>query len=68
MFCKKKLGIIFICLLYAVTDEFHQSFVPGRTSLASDIIVDFAGASIGLGLFYLFYYKIYKRHILKNEL
>lgn len=53
--------ILFICLFYAVTDEFHQSFIPGRTSLVSDILVDFMGAMIGLGLFYLSYYKIYKR-------
>ncbi|OOM16532.1 VanZ family protein [Clostridium saccharobutylicum] len=55
--------ILFICLLYAVTDEFHQSFVPGRTSLVSDILVDFGGALIGLTLFYLMYYKIYPRFI-----
>lgn len=55
--------ILFICLFYAVTDEFHQSFVPGRTSLVSDILVDFGGALIGLTLFYLMYYKIYPRFI-----
>ncbi len=54
--------ILFICLFYAVTDEFHQSFIPGRTSLVSDILVDFMGALIGLGLFYISYYKIYKRN------
>ncbi|CUU46401.1 VanZ family protein [Clostridium beijerinckii] len=54
--------ILFICLSYAVTDEFHQSFIPGRTSLVSDILVDFMGALIGLGLFYFSYYKIYKRN------
>ncbi|AGX45179.1 VanZ family protein [Clostridium saccharobutylicum] len=66
-FNKKGKGIIiyilFICLFYAVTDEFHQSFVPGRTSLVSDILVDFGGALIGLTLFYLMYYKIYPRFI-----
>lgn len=53
--------ILFICLFYAVTDEFHQAFIPGRTSLVSDILVDFMGALIGLAFFYLSYYKIYKR-------
>ncbi len=33
--------IMFICLLYAVTDEFHQAFVTGRTSLVSDVIIEF---------------------------
>jgi len=53
--------ILFICLFYAVTDEFHQAFIPGRTSLVSDILVDFMGALIGLAFFYFSYYKIYKR-------
>jgi len=51
--------VLFICLLYAVTDEFHQLFVPGRTSLVSDVLIDFTGAIIGLSLFYFSYYKIY---------
>ncbi len=50
--------VLFICLFYAVTDEFHQSFVPGRGSLVSDVLVDFGGALIGLAFFYLAYYKI----------
>ena len=53
--------ILFICLFYSVSDEFHQSFIPGRTSLVSDILVDFSGALIGLLIFYLFYYKVFKR-------
>ena len=53
--------ILFICLFYAVTDEFHQSFVPGRGSLVSDVLIDFGGALIGLAFYYLAYYNIYKR-------
>lgn len=45
--------ILFVCLFYAVTDEFHQSFIPGRTSLVSDILVDFIGTLFGLIIFYL---------------
>ncbi|MFT8348172.1 VanZ family protein [Clostridium saccharoperbutylacetonicum] len=59
--------IMFICLLYAVTDEFHQSFVPGRTSLVSDVLVDLAGAIIGMALFYIFYYMIYKEYLKNNK-
>lgn len=51
--------IMFVCLLYAVIDEFHQSFVPGRTSLVSDVLIDFLGSLIGMVLFYLAYYKLY---------
>jgi len=50
--------ILFICLFYAVTDEFHQSFVSGRTSRASDVLIDFGGSLIGMLLFYLAYYKL----------
>jgi len=59
--------ILFICLFYAVTDEFHQSFVLGRTSLVSDVLVDFGGALIGLAFFYIAYYKIYKKYEIKKK-
>ena len=59
--------ILFICLFYAVTDEFHQSFVLGRTSLVSDVLVDFGGTLIGLTFFYLTYYKIYERYAIKKK-
>lgn len=52
--------IMFICLFYAVTDEFHQLFVVGRNSSVIDIFIDFTGSLIGILLFYLFYYKILK--------
>lgn len=35
---------------YAVTDEFHQSFVPGRGPGATDVAIDVAGASLGVML------------------
>jgi VanZ family protein len=33
--------------LYGVSDEFHQSFIPGRYPSVSDIIADTVGALIG---------------------
>lgn len=60
--------IMFICLFYAVTDEFHQMFVLGRSSLVSDVLIDFTGSLIGLGIFYLAYYKIYTKHITKGKI
>lgn len=35
---------------YGLTDEFHQSFVPGRTAEARDVAADAVGAVIGAGL------------------
>ena len=37
----------FVAALYAVTDEFHQSFVPGRTPSLGDWLADSAGALLG---------------------
>lgn len=53
--------IMFICLFYAVTDEFHQQFIPGRSALISDVLIDFGGSIIGILIFYLFYYTAYKK-------
>ena len=33
-------------IAYAFTDEYHQSFIMGRTALLSDIGYDFIGASL----------------------
>jgi VanZ family protein len=38
---------VFIATLYGVSDEWHQSFVPGRTPDAMDVVADLAGASAG---------------------
>jgi VanZ family protein len=35
---------------YAVTDELHQAFVPGRLGSPLDVAVDAAGAAIGIAL------------------
>jgi VanZ family protein len=37
-----------IVFFYAATDEFHQSFVPGRTALFSDVLIDTSGGAAGL--------------------
>lgn len=36
-----------ISLLYACSDEIHQSFVPGRSGQLSDVMLDTAGAFCG---------------------
>ena len=41
-----------ICLLYGLSDEYHQSFVPGRTPSGWDLAADTVGATLGaLGWF-----------------
>jgi VanZ family protein len=38
-------------ILFAVSDEFHQSFIPGRTAALSDVLIDSVGLAFGCGLF-----------------
>ena len=35
-------------LLFAPADEFHQSFVPSRTSSLGDVLIDYGGALVGI--------------------
>ena len=34
---------LFIVLGYAITDEVHQYFIPGRAMAIRDVIIDFSG-------------------------
>jgi VanZ family protein len=36
--------------IYAVMDEFHQRFTPGRSPSVEDVIVDTIGAAAGVGI------------------
>ena len=36
----------FLTMIYAATDEIHQSFVPGRNAAVYDLAFDFSGAAI----------------------
>ena len=40
-----------ITVLYSCSDEFHQLFVEGRAGRVSDVLIDSAGAVLGLALF-----------------
>ena len=44
---------LFICALYAASDEFHQHFVPKRMGSVSDVILDSVGALTGIVIFLL---------------
>lgn len=39
---------LLICVLYAISDEIHQHFVPGRGAQVKDVLIDSAGASVGI--------------------
>ncbi|MBM7869870.1 VanZ family protein [Clostridium pascui] len=61
--------VLFIALFYAVLDEFHQSFVKGRTSEVGDVLLDFSGAIFGT-ITWCFWQKIkgtFKRRFSKTQ-
>lgn len=44
--------VLSIILLYGLSDEFHQLFVPGRNGRLEDVAIDFIGGLIGLIIYY----------------
>ncbi len=49
---------IIICVLYAISDEVHQLFIPGRAGQVRDVMIDSAGATVGsAGTYFLL--KVY---------
>lgn len=54
-FGKRKFYLPLIpCVLYAISDEIHQYFVPERACRVFDIFVDTCGIMTGIGIFLLF--------------
>ena len=41
-------SVLGVCLIVAVTDEFHQTFVASRGASVRDIMIDTSGAVLGL--------------------
>lgn len=39
---------ILTCFIYAITDEYHQTFITGRTGQFIDVLIDTAGSALGL--------------------
>ena len=42
---------LLFCLLYAVSDEYHQSFVGGRAMTLRDVLIDSLGMVGGSGIY-----------------
>ncbi|MFA5577750.1 MAG: VanZ family protein [Tissierellaceae bacterium] len=47
---------LLLCILYAISDEIHQLFIPGRGGQVGDVIIDGTGSAIGIILTF-FYMK-----------
>ena len=52
---KKYLFIIIILALFAASDEWHQSFVPGRFATFWDFAADFLGIAAVSGIYYIYH-------------
>lgn len=50
---------ILICFIFALTDEYHQTLVMGRTGQFLDVLIDTSGGILG-SLFFGTYYLAYK--------
>ena len=54
--CSSLAVVLFTLLLtlgYGLSDEWHQSFVPGRVSSTADVVADVIGGGLGAGSFFL---------------
>lgn len=51
---------LILCALYAVSDEVHQIFVPGRGPQVKDVLIDTSGAMIGILAYAGFFYGIWE--------
>ena len=52
---------IAIAMLYACTDELHQMFVPGRSGEVRDVLIDTAGAAVGVVAYAALRSRFYKK-------
>ncbi len=57
----KFLTSLIFCSLYGFSDEWHQSFVPGRNADVLDWIADTLGAFCSISLYYLQERRIMKQ-------
>lgn len=45
--------ILVLLAVYAMTDEFHQTFIPNRYGCAMDVLIDVCGGCLGLFLLWV---------------
>lgn len=48
LLCKGTAAVLIFCGLYAVSDELHQYFVPGRACMLRDMLLDTCGSLAGI--------------------
>jgi len=56
---------LLICILYAISDEVHQLFVPGRGGQVKDVLIDSFGSIVGI-VMYIFVYRLSNGLLIKG--
>lgn len=51
-----------VSVFYALTDEFHQAYIPGRSAQWQDVLLDCFGAFVGILCILFFTRKSWKRY------
>ena len=60
--------VINLAILYAISDEVHQLFVPGRAFAFADILTDSAGILFAVLIYVLLRYRNFKGRSIKETL
>lgn len=50
--CRAALTVFLFSFLYGISDELHQSFVPGRDASLPDVVADAAGAALAVSVWF----------------
>ena len=61
---KQILVSILVGIMYAASDEIHQYFIPGRSAMVTDVLIDTAGVCLGVSIVLMslqIYIKICKK-------
>lgn len=64
-FCYRLISPAAFCLLYSISDEVHQRFIPGRSGEIRDVFIDFCGSLLGIAVVSLIL-KFSKSKLLKK--
>ncbi len=58
---------ILLATFYAISDEIHQKFVPGRHFAITDILIDMFGSFLGVLVWNKLYIKKFKNYLKKQN-
>ena len=59
--------VILISMIYAASDEFHQTFIPGRDAGVMDFLTDSAGILLSVLIYSYMAKNINKKNKMKKE-